>query len=82
MIVVGLTGGIGSGKSAVTKIFEGLGVKVVDADVASRQPVMKGEPALKKIAEKFGANILTSDGELDRRKLREIIFNDNSAKDW
>ena len=51
MIVVGLTGGIGSGKSAVTKIFEGLGVKVVDADVASRQPVMKGAPALKKIAE-------------------------------
>ena len=43
---------------------------------------MKGEPALKKIAEKFGANILTSEGELDRRKLREIIFNDNSAKDW
>ena len=82
MIVVGLTGGIGSGKSAVTKIFEGLGVKVVDADVASRQPVMKGQPALKKIAEKFGANILTSDGELDRRKLREIIFNENSAKDW
>ena len=82
MIVVGLTGGIGSGKSAVTKIFEGLGVKVVDADVASRQPVMKGEPALKKIAEKFGANILTSEAELDRRKLREIIFNDNSAKDW
>ena len=82
MIVVGLTGGIGSGKSAVTKIFEGLGVKVVDADVVSRQPVMKGEPALKKIAEKFGANILTSEGELDRRKLREIIFNDNSAKDW
>ena len=82
MIVVGLTGGIGSGKSAVTKIFESLGVKVVDADVASRQPVMKGEPALKKIAEKFGANILTSEGELDRRKLREIIFNDNSAKDW
>ena len=82
MIVVGLTGGIGSGKSAVTKIFEGLGVKVVDADVASRHAVMKGEPALKKIAEKFGANILTSEGELDRRKLREIIFNDNSAKDW
>ena len=82
MIVVGLTGGIGSGKSVVSEIFEGLGVKVVDADVASRQPVMKGEPALKKIAEKFGANILTSEGELDRRKLREIIFNDNSAKDW
>ena len=57
MIVVGLTGGIGSGKSSVSEIFEGLGVKVVDADVASRQPVMKGQPALKKIAEKF-ANIL------------------------
>ena len=82
MIVVGLTGGIGSGKSVVSEIFEGLGVKVVDADVASRQPVMKGQPALKKIAQKFGANILTSDGELDRRKLREIIFNENSAKDW
>ena len=58
MIVVGLTGGIGSGKSSVSEIFEGLGVKVVDADVASRQPVMKGQPALKKIAEKFGSNIL------------------------
>ena len=82
MIVVGLTGGIGSGKSSVSEIFEGLGVKVVDADVASRQPVMKGQPALKKIAEKFGSNILTSEGELDRRKLREIIFKDSSAKDW
>ena len=69
MIVVGLTGGIGSGKSSVSEIFEGLGVKVVDADVASRQPVMKGQPALKKIAEKFGSNILNSEGELDRRKL-------------
>ena len=59
MIVVGLTGGIGSGKSSVSEIFEGIGVKVVDADVASRQPVMKGQPALKKIAEKFGSNILT-----------------------
>ena len=82
MIVVGLTGGIGSGKSSVSEIFEGLGVKVVDADVASRQPVMKGQPALKKIAEKFGSNILTSEGELDRRKLREIIFKESSAKDW
>ena len=82
MIVVGLTGGIGSGKSAVSEIFEGLGVKVVDADVASRQPVMKGQPALKKIAEKFGSNILTAEGELDRRKLREIIFKESTAKDW
>ena len=82
MIVIGLTGGIGSGKSSVSEIFEGLGVKVVDADVASRQPVMKGQPALKKIAEKFGSNILTSEGELDRRKLREIIFKESSAKDW
>ena len=80
MIVVGLTGGIGSGKSSVSEIFEGLGVKVVDADVASRQPVMKGQPALKKISEKFGSNILTSEGELDRRKLREIIFKESSAK--
>jgi dephospho-CoA kinase len=82
MIVVGLTGGIGSGKSSVSEIFEGLGVKVVDADVASRQPVKKGQPTLKKIAEKFGSNILTSEGELDRRKLREIIFKESSAKDW
>ena len=82
MIVVGLTGGIGSGKSSVSEIFEGLGVKVVDADVASRKPVMKGQPALKKIAEKFGSNILNSEGELDRRKLREIIFKESSAKDW
>ena len=82
MIVVGLTGGIGSGKSSVSEIFEGLGVQVVDADVASSQPVMKWQPTLKKIAEKFGSNILNSEGELDRRKLREIIFKESSAKDW
>ena len=68
MIVVGLTGGIGSGKSSVSEIFEGLGVKVVDADVASRQPVMKGQPALKKIAEKQSSSLLARDESLKHLK--------------
>ena len=61
----------GSGKSSVSEIFEGLGVKVVDADVASRQPVMKGQPALKKIAEKFDQIFLP---------LRENEIEENSEK--
>ena len=73
-MIIGLTGGIGSGKTAVSDSFESLGIDVVDADLASRVVVQKGKPCLLKIAQHFGEDILTKEAELDRAKLREIIF--------
>ena len=81
-MIIGLTGGIGSGKTAVSDCFEGLGILIVDADLASRVVVEKGKPCLAKISERFGQNILKESGELDRAKLREIIFNSDEEKDW
>ena len=74
MFVLGVTGGIGSGKSAATEIFSSLGIKIVDADVLSRVPVQKGESGLLEIEKRYGKEILLSSGDLDRKKLREIIF--------
>jgi dephospho-CoA kinase len=82
MFKIGLTGGIGSGKSAATKVFESLGITVVDADIVAREVVELGSPALAQIATYFGASILTDSGELNRRALREIIFATPEAKDW
>jgi len=79
---VGLTGGIGSGKSAAAAIFAELGVPVVNADQVAREVVEPGEPALARIAEHFGAGILDSEGRLDRRQLREIVFSDPQQKRW
>ena len=81
-MIIGLTGGIGSGKTAVSDCFEKLGIVIVDADLASRVVVEKGMPCLKKISERFGKDILKESGELDRAKLREIIFNSEEEKDW
>ena len=67
-MIVGLTGGIGSGKTAVSDLFQDLGITIVDADLASRVVVEKGREELNKIAEHFGEDILTSNGELDRAK--------------
>lgn len=80
-IVIGLTGGIGSGKSTVSKLFEKLNVSIVDADIVARQVVNKGQPALTQISQYFGADVL-SDGQLNRAKLREIIFADDQKKSW
>ena len=80
--VLGLTGGIGSGKSAVSAMFEELGIHVVDADIVAREVVEPGSLGLKKIAEHFGDEILTSNGTLDRTKLRAIIFADEPQKQW
>lgn len=80
--VLGLTGGIGSGKSAVSAMFEELGIEVVDADILAREVVEPGSIGLKKITEHFGNEILTSEGTLDRAKLRTIIFADESEKQW
>ncbi|WP_415887123.1 dephospho-CoA kinase [Neptuniibacter sp. QD37_6] len=82
MYIVGITGGIGSGKNAVTDHLQKLGITVVDADVVAREVVAKGEPALDKIAEHFGSHIITDNGELNRTALRKIIFSDKSAKTW
>lgn len=78
--IVGLTGGVASGKSEVTRRFQALGVEVVDADVAAREVVEPGQPALGRIAERFGAGMLLADGRLDRRQLRERVFADAQAR--
>jgi dephospho-CoA kinase len=77
--VIGLTGGIASGKSALGRAFESLGVTVVDADVVAREVVAPG-PVLSKIAERFGRHILQADGTLDRRALRELVFADEELR--
>jgi dephospho-CoA kinase len=81
-MIVGLTGGIGSGKTAVSDLFQDLGIAIVDADLASRVVVEKGREELSKIAEHFGEDILNSSGELDRAKLREVIFKSEEEKLW
>ena len=81
-LLVGLTGGIGSGKSSVAKQLRGYGICVIDADQVARQVVAPGEPALIAIAEHFGNHLICADGRLDRAALREIVFRDNIAKVW
>lgn len=80
--ILGLTGGIGSGKSAVAQHFIDLGVHLVDADHAARWVVEPGKPALAKIVEHFGAEILQADGQLDRTALRQRIFADAAERRW
>ncbi len=82
MFVLGLTGGIGSGKSAVAACFKEHGIKVVDADIAARKVVEPGMPALQAIAEHFGEQILQADGTMDRAALRSIVFNDEPQRLW
>lgn len=77
---VGLTGGIASGKSTVARLFEALGVPVIDTDVLSREVVAPGQPLLAQIAARFGAGVLTADGALDRAALRSVIFSDPAAR--
>lgn len=80
--VVGLTGGIGCGKSTVTALFAKLGVQHVDADIVAREVVMPGTPCLQAITQYFGNEILLSGGELNRAKLRQHIFTDAASKTW
>ena len=82
MFTVGLTGGIGSGKSEVSRRFEALGITVADADLIARSVVKPGQPALDKISQHFGGVILLPNGGLDRAKLRQIIFGDSRQKLW
>ena len=82
MKVVGLTGGIGSGKSTVVRMFGELGAHWVDADDVAREVVEPGTPALARIAEHFGQEILQADGSLDRARLREIVFREPAQREW
>lgn len=78
--ILGLTGGIGSGKSAASQWFEQHGIVVVDADVVAREIVEVGQPALLQIQQAFGDWVLQEDGTLNRRALREHIFQSNDAR--
>jgi dephospho-CoA kinase len=77
---VGLTGGIGSGKSTVARMFADLGVCVIDADDGARAVVRPGSDVLGKLAQRFGKDILHDDGSLNRRRLRSLIFDDPLAR--
>lgn len=74
-LIIGLTGGIGSGKTAVSDYFATLGIDIIDADVISHAITAKGSPILDKLAEAFGRDIIV-DGELDRSRLRQLVFGD------
>lgn len=80
--ILGLTGGIGSGKSAAADRFVELGVHLVDADQAARWVVEPGRPALAQIVEHFGPGVLLADGQLDRAALRQLIFADPAQRKW
>ena len=81
-MVVGITGGIGCGKSSVTDQLKRLNVDIIDADIIAREIVEPGKFAFKKIVEHFGEEVLLPDGSLDRAKLRVIIFSEKEKKDW
>lgn len=82
MYVIGLTGGIASGKSTVARLLGELGAPVVDADALAREAVRQGEPAWQAIVGRYGARVLLPGGALDRAKVGEIIFGDPAEKAW
>lgn len=82
MFSVGLTGGIASGKTTISNLFAKLGVPVVDTDIISRKLLEPGELAFNQVCTHFGANIVNTDGRIDRARLREIVFNNPAEKSW
>ncbi len=82
MFVVGVTGGIGSGKTTVTRLFEQLGVVVVDADLIARHIMDTGSPAMQAVTQRYGEQALHHDGSLNRAWLRAHIFANPAEKDW
>lgn len=78
--IIGVTGGIASGKSEVTRRFEMLGIVVADADIAARTAVAPGSPGLAAVVEAFGNSVLASDGSLDRAAMRRHVFGDEAAR--
>ncbi len=79
-LLVGLTGGIATGKSAVSEMFRSLGAVIIDADILAREVVEPGRPALAEIAREFGPGVIASDGRLDRKKLAAIVFADGERR--
>ncbi|WP_027856142.1 dephospho-CoA kinase [Marinobacterium jannaschii] len=82
MFIVGLTGGIGSGKSAVSQQLESLGINIIDADIVAREVVELGESALDSIAAHFGNEVLLESGELNRAALRARVFAEPAEREW
>lgn len=80
MLIIGLTGGIGSGKSEVAKLFSNLGVPVIDTDIIAHKLTEPGSPTLQKIINQFGANYLLDNNKLNRKLLSKTIFNDIEKK--
>lgn len=80
--VVGVTGGIGCGKSTICREFAALGAPIVDTDEVAREVVAQGTPGLAAIVERFGPEVLAADGTLDRRRLRSIVFADDASRRW
>src|SRR5688500_19332975 len=80
MKLVGLTGGIASGKSAVARMLRGAGIDVVDADHLARDAVAPGSPGLADVVARFGREVLLPDGGLDRKKLGAVVFGDDDAR--
>lgn len=81
-LVIGLTGGIGSGKTTITNYFGELGIEIIDADIIAREVVAINSPALKAIAQHFGNDYLLPDGQLNRALLRSRIFSNEADKQW
>ncbi len=81
-MIIGLTGGIGSGKSAAMKCFERIGVPCIDADIVAREVVEPGSQALGAVARKFGPEVILNSGELDRAKLRQMVFSAPQEREW
>jgi len=81
-LVIGLTGGIGSGKTTITNYFGELGIEIIDADIIAREVVAVNSPALKAIAHHFGNDYLLADGQLNRSLLRSRIFSNEVDKLW
>ncbi|NKF52256.1 dephospho-CoA kinase [Shewanella sp. WXL01] len=80
--IVGLTGGIGSGKTTVANLFAAKGIELVDADIVAREVVEPNTPGLNAIAQHFGAEVLNQNGELNRQALRDRVFNNESERLW
>lgn len=81
MKIIGITGGIGSGKSTVARIVYRLGARIIDADIMARKVVKKGSPALQEITGEFGAEVLNANGALNRRRLAGLVFGDSQKID-
>lgn len=82
MLRIGLTGGIGSGKSTVAELFASHGIDIIDADLIAHQITAKNSPALDAIIEHFGNSMVDKEGQLNRRALRDIVFNNTNERRW